>query len=295
MKQVRSFFVFLHGKCHYCLKNGYKKTVPPSSDVGTGSFLCGENKMYEVYTDKKRNVIFLDETDSTNNNLKKLVRADTDPVFAVIAARRQTGGRGRLGRSFFSPEGGLYFSFSVPLRGDEKNIPFLTTLAGLSVSEAIEELTGIKTQIKWPNDIYLDGKKLGGILCELVFGKFPTAVIGVGINLNVKKEEIPPELSHIMTSFAVSGIPAPDEKLLIDRITAKTDGYVYDKGELFSVNTDTARAVKKRSYSIGKKVKYTVGDTVTEGIITDILDTGAAVITLPDGSEKEIFCGEITG
>ncbi len=250
--------------------------------------------MYEKLLNKERNVIFLDETDSTNNYLKGLIRSTSDSVFTVVSACHQTGGRGRLGRSFFSPDGGLYFSFSLPLSGDEKNIPFLTLLAGLGVSEAIEEITGVKTEIKWPNDIYLDGKKLGGILCELVSGKGLTAVVGVGINTDIGKEEIPPELSDIMTSLSVYGSPRFDKRLLIERIVWKTDGYIYGNKELYEVKKETYESIKKRSYSIGKKVKYTVGDEVTEGVITDILITGAAEITLSDGIRKEIFCGEIT-
>ena len=250
--------------------------------------------MYEKLLKKERNVIFLDETDSTNNYLKDLIRSTSDRVFTVVSARRQTGGRGRLGRSFFSPDGGLYFSFSLPLAGDERNIPFITLLAGLSVSEAIEELTGVKTEIKWPNDIYLEGKKLGGILCELVTGKGLTAVVGVGINTDVRKEEIPSELSGIMTSLAIYGINSFDKQLLAERIVSKADGYIYGNKEIYDVTNETYEAIKRRSYSIGKKVKYTVGDEITEGVLTDILITGAAEITLSDGRKKEIFCGEIT-
>lgn len=250
--------------------------------------------MYEKLFNKERNVIFLEETDSTNNYLKHLIRGTPDRVFAVVSACHQTGGRGRLGRSFFSPDGGLYFSFSLPLAGDEKNIPFLTLLAGLSVSEAIEEITGVKTEIKWPNDIYLDGKKLGGILCELVSGKSLTAVVGVGINTDAEKEEIPSELSDIMTSLALHGVFVADKRNLVERIVSKADGYVYGNKELYSVKKETHEAIKNRSYSIGKKVKYTVGSEITEGTVTDILITGAAEITLSDGSKKEIFCGEIT-
>ncbi|MBR3767698.1 MAG: biotin--[Clostridia bacterium] len=250
--------------------------------------------MYERFTVRERKVIVLHNTGSTNNDIKTMIQNANEPVFAVISARSQTGGRGRLGRYFFSPEGGLYFSVSFPLIGDEKNIPFITLLAGLATAEALEELTGVKTQLKWPNDIYFNGKKLGGILCELVSGKQLTAIVGIGINLTVGKEEIPPELLSIMTSFTIEEIATPDESALIKRITEKLDKYIYEKGELYDVKDITVEAICKRSYSIGKKVKYTVGDTVCEGIITNITKTGAAEIALPDGTAKEIFCGEIT-
>lgn len=250
--------------------------------------------MYGIFSDRERTVTNIEKTESTNNDIKTVIYSTNAPVFTVIRARTQTGGRGRLGREFFSPEGGLYFSVSFPLTGKEKNIPFMTLLAGLAVSEAAEELTGVKTQIKWPNDIYLDGKKLGGILCELVCGKLLTAVVGIGINLRILEEDIPPELTDKMTSLAIEKKAIPDEDALIKAITEKLDGYIYENRELFEVREDTVSAIRERSHSIGKKVKYTVGDEVFEGIISDITNTGAAELTLTDGTVKEIFCGEIT-
>lgn len=250
--------------------------------------------MYERFTDRERKFISLDKTESTNNDIKTMIQSTNSPVFAVISARKQTGGRGRLGRGFFSPEGGLYFSTSLPLLGNERNIPFITLLAGLAASRAIEELTGVKTQIKWPNDIYLNGKKLGGILCELVCSKQFTAIVGMGINITAQKDDIPPELTSKITSFAIEGIPAPNERALIKRITEKLDKYIYEFNELFEVRDSTIESIRKRSYSIGKKVKYSVGDEVYDGVITNIVKSGAAEILLPDGTVKEIFCGEIT-
>lgn len=253
-----------------------------------------EQKVYERFPDRERKFISLDKTESTNNDIKTMIQSTNSPVFAVISARKQTGGRGRLGRGFFSPEGGLYFSVSLPLLGNERNIPFITLLAGLAASRAIEELTGIKTQIKWPNDIYLNGKKLGGILCELVCSKQFTAIVGMGINLTAQKEDLPPELANTITSFANEGYPIPNERALVKRITEKLDKYVYEFNELFEVRDSTIDSIRRRSFSIGKKVKYTVGDTVCEGVITNITKTGAAEIELPDKTVKEIFCGEIT-
>lgn len=250
--------------------------------------------MYEKFADRERKFIFLEETESTNNDIKAMLRGTEEPLFAVVCAQRQAGGRGRLGRNFFSPAGGLYFSVSLPLAGNEKNIPFITLLAGLCVCKAIEELTGAKTELKWPNDIYFNSKKLGGILCELVSGRNITAVVGIGINLDVERVSVPSELTGKMTSFTMEGIPVPDKKVFIGKITEKLDDFIYENGELYKVRDVTVTAIRESSCSIGKRVKYTVGDTVTEGIITNILKTGAAEITLFDGTVKEIFCGEIT-
>ncbi len=250
--------------------------------------------MYSNFSDRKRSIIYLPETESTNNDLKSLIRSEDTPVFSVISAKKQISGRGRLGRTFISPEGGLYFSMSYPLNGNEKNIPYLTLLAGLSVSCALEEVSGIKTEIKWPNDIYLGGKKLGGILTELVSGKNLCAAVGIGINMSAKKEDFPEELSGIVTSLFMEGIVPPHGNLVIEKTAEILDGFVYGACELYEACPSTVEAIKSRSFSLGKKVKYTLGDTVFEGKVSDILNTGAAVITLSDGSVKEIFCGEIT-
>lgn len=249
--------------------------------------------MYEELLNTPRDFVFLDKTESTNGDIKKMIYTSSSPVFSVVSAKTQSSGRGRLGRSFFSPDGGLYFSFSLPLTGKENNIPFITLLAGLAASEAIEELTGVKTEIKWPNDIYLKGKKLGGILSELVSGKLITAVVGIGINLCVSKDDIPLCLRDKMTSFSAEGESVPDKNKLTELITAKTDEYVYKNKELYKTNSDTMEKLRSRSFSVGKSVKYILGDSVLEGIVTDITNTGAAEILLPDGTKREIFCGEI--
>lgn len=249
--------------------------------------------MYESSFSPVREFISLGKSESTNNDIKLKIRQSADPLFAVISAEEQSGGRGRLGRSFFSPSGGLYFSASFPLSGEEKNIPFLTLLAGLSVSLAIEQLTGVKTLIKWPNDIYYNDKKLGGILCELITGKTLTAVAGIGINLSLKKEDIPEELSSVLTSFCAEGLNIPDKTELIYRITHILDSLIYEQKQLFSVSSDVIGDIRSRSYSIGKKVKYETKDGVLSGTVTDINKDGAAVISLPDGTKREIFCGEI--
>ncbi len=250
--------------------------------------------MYDNFIHRERNAVSIKKTLSTNDDLKKIIYASDCPVFSFVCAEEQTGGRGRLGKSFFSPEGGLYFSLSYPLTGKENNIPFLTLLAGLAVSEAIEELTGVKTLVKWPNDIYLNGRKLGGILCELVSGKVLTAVVGIGINIGTDKNEIPPELRGIMTSFSAEDIPLPEKTALAEAIYLKLDSFVYSENELFSVGEKTLDEIRRRSFSIGKKVRYIMGESAVEGVISDITPTGAAVLLLPDGSKKEIFYGEIT-
>lgn len=241
-----------------------------------------------------RNYITLPSTVSTNNDLKARIAA-SGPAFDVIAAQTQTGGRGRLGRSFFSPPGGLYFSAAFPLTGRETNVPCLTLAAGLCVCRALEEASGIAPKIKWPNDIYLNGKKLCGILCELVNGKTPAAVVGVGVNLNAAKEEIPEELRGKMTSLRAEGVPAPDPEMLMKAIVDRLDRAVYEDRVL----ADEAAAasyvaqINERSLLTGQTVSFVSGEIPRSGVFAGISPAGAALVRLPDGREETIVSGEI--
>ena len=247
--------------------------------------------MYDTFTDRERSIISVPVTHSTNNDLKDIIKKSSEPVFTVLTADSQLSGRGRLGRSFISPEGGLYFSVAFPLTGKESSIPLLTLLAGLAVNEALRELTGADTLIKWPNDIYLNNKKLCGILTELVSFRGLTAVVGIGINLTAT--DFPVEIRDIATSLVKEGITPPGKTELIKKITEILDRLVYEEYSLYNVKDSITVKLRESSYSIGKTVSYSLGDEHITGIVTDIRSTGAAVITLPDGREKEIFCGEI--
>lgn len=244
----------------------------------------------------KRQYIYLATTASTNTDLKARIAAADGPVFDVIAAKTQTGGRGRLGRSFFSPPGGLYFSAALPLEGTETNIPCLTLAAGLCVCTALEDLCGVRPQIKWPNDICLNGRKLCGILCELVSGRIPTAVAGVGINLTAMKDEIPDKLKDKMTSLWAERIPVPAPDALLKAIVDRLDRAVYTDRVL----TDrTALAyllgqIRDRSFLDGKTVGWTVNGKTVSGTFQGIADDGAALLRMPDGTTRTVVSGEIT-
>ena len=243
----------------------------------------------------ERTFIHLPATASTNTDLKVRIAAADGPVWDVITAKTQTGGRGRLGRSFFSPPGGLYFSASFPLTGEETNVPCLTLAVGLCVCEALEETCGIASKIKWPNDVYLNGKKLCGILCELVPGKTPTAVAGVGINLNAQTGDIPVELQDKMTSLRAEGVAAPPPEGLLRNIVEKLDRAVYADRVLSDASAAAAcmAQIAARSLLTGKTVSFTADEQTLSGVFTGVAPTGAALLRLPDGSIRPIISGEI--
>ncbi len=145
------------------------------------------------------NIIYKDDTESTNLDAKRLAQ-DGAPEWTVVSARRQSGGRGRLGRSFFSPEGGLYLSVILRPTMTGDTVTLLTTAAAAAMSRAIESVFKKDTKIKWVNDIYIDGRKVCGILTETAYcgAALDYAIVGVGVNLYRGDTAVPKELENIM-------------------------------------------------------------------------------------------------
>ena len=149
---------------------------------------------------------YLERADSTNNEARRLVLEGQKAPFAVIA-KEQTGGRGRRGRSFVSSNGGVYLSIVVSTH-DVKSVERITTAAALATADVIDSL-GFSSQIKWVNDIYLDGKKAVGILCEGIVSMEDNAVsqVIIGIGVNYETKVFPEEIEDIVTSLYPEGHP----------------------------------------------------------------------------------------
>lgn len=155
--------------------------------------------------------VFLEETDSTNREAKELARQGA-PHGTAVLAERQTAGRGRLGRTFFSPEGGLYLSVILRPQCPPEDLPLMTPMAAVAVCRALEETLGIAPDIKWVNDLYLQGKKLCGILCE---GAGEAVIVGIGLNLRTPEGGFPPQLNA-----AAPDVPA-DRRALAEAIAGR--------------------------------------------------------------------------
>ena len=153
----------------------------------------------------QRAVCCFDVVESTNTEANGLAREGA-PEGTLIVANAQTRGRGRLGRSWVSPPGsGLYLSIILRPGCPPVWLPRLTLTAGVAVASAIQE-TGIRPQLKWPNDILIADRKVGGILTEAVFDKrrIDFAVLGIGINVNTERDELPISVRSLATSLRLS-------------------------------------------------------------------------------------------
>ena len=170
--------------------------------------------MISLFPERGAPVLFEAELDSTNTRLKAMA-AYAEPG-TVIAAGRQTGGRGRLGRSFSSPSGGVYLSMLLAPAADMRACLTLTPTAAVAVRRALKKVCGLGADIKWPNDLQFGGKKLCGILTESVTagGSFKL-IIGIGVNLNTGMDELPPELHDSACSvYSVTGRSTPQEAVI---------------------------------------------------------------------------------
>ena len=233
-------------------------------------------------------VFYFPECQSTFIESKKEINNGVKAPFAVVAGR-QTGGRGRLGRSFFSPSGGIYMS--VVLNGSDVPNPDLFTIsASIATADAIESLTGKECSIKWVNDIYSSGKKIVGILTEgivnMELGGLDQIIIGIGINLSGNDEDIPAELSGKMGFLFPEGKSPVTRAELAARVA---DNLVRIQG------SDFMDEYRRRCFIIGRDItviKPGKGEWPATAYGVD--DNGHLLVRYPDGREEALSSGEVT-
>ena len=228
------------------------------------------------------------ETDSTNRRAKQMALEGFDG-FAVLAAERQTAGRGRLERSFYSPEGsGAYFSFLYSTAHPLENAVTVTGAASVAVMRAIRQLTGKQATIKWVNDLYMDGKKVCGILTEAVTDPTdPTRhhiVVGIGVNWH--PAAFPTELSSIAGSVGAVDISRAS---LIGAVLRELEPYIRDP-------EDRGWLADYRACSavIGKEIRWIKNGTSSTGMALGIDDDGGLVVKRSTGECETLRTGEIS-
>lgn len=174
--------------------------------------------------------IYVKQTDSTNRMVKERVDLGL-PSGTVIWAGKQNGGKGQHGRSFASPQGGLYFSLVLKPDLPVADLPLITLVTGLACRDVLSDHCHVEALIKWPNDLYLCEKKIGGILCENLLDTttlppVATVIIGVGININSRLHDFPVELHSTITTLFEQVHSVYDIALLLDRCVARIQDMV---------------------------------------------------------------------
>ncbi len=235
-------------------------------------------------------ITVLSVTDSTNTQAKKLA-ADAAPHGTILLAEEQTAGRGRYGKSFFSPRGaGLYMSVILKLHSGIAEPQMITVAAALAVCRAIEKLTDLKPLIKWVNDIYLDGKKVCGILTEAVTdfesGGIESIIVGVGVDCTTKEETLPPELHGIVGALGEGAVCR-------NRLAAEIAAGILDSFNDLG-GSEIIDGYRARSLMHGKEISFMRNGEIFRAKVTGISDSGALLVCLDNGTEFELQSGEVT-
>lgn len=244
------------------------------------------NKITRLVRKDKLRVVVFDEIDSTNTEARREAEGG-DSTPALILANAQSAGRGRMGRSFFSPPAtGLYMSLLLEAKAELADTVRMTTAAAVAVASAIEELCCIEVGIKWVNDVYFGGRKICGILCEsfVCGGGKRYAVVGIGINLYT--EEFPDEIKGRAASlFPHEGIrnalAAAIARKLFEFWEAPEDERIIEYYRVHSI-------------VLGKRVIFTEGGVEREGTALSVDGFGALRVRTDEGEERMLTGGEIS-
>ena len=226
-------------------------------------------------------VTVCDLTDSTNTQAKRLAREGA-PLPLLFCSEAQTAGRGRLGRSFYSPpESGLYMSLAFRSDKEMSDAVTLTSAAAVAVCRSLEELGVGNALIKWVNDIYIDHKKVCGILCEAVHLEKTVIIIGIGINCTTK--DFPEDISSVAGS-----VGSLDRSTLAASVAKKLLDYK-DNAE----SRPWMDEYRGRSLVLGENINYTENGITRSARAVDI-DANGGLMVEEKGEIKTLSTGEIT-
>jgi len=233
------------------------------------------------------------KTDSTNRVAMELGYAD-EPEGAVVLAEEQTAGRGRAGRSWHSERGaGLYVTLLLRPKLSPVQAPLLTMLAGLSAHTAVLAQTGLSAELKWPNDLLLNGKKLGGILTEMHAEPNSVRFVIVGIGINVGQEKFTGELAATATSLRKeSGRPHSRLEVLVKLLSQFETDYnrFLREGPVYVVQ----RFEVVSGFANGKRVKVDTGRETFVGITAGLSAEGLLIVKKDDGATTTVIAGDVS-
>ncbi len=226
------------------------------------------------------------EIDSTNTEAKRLLQNGIPAPFLVVA-ETQTAGRGRQGKTFYSPGNtGIYMTLAAPMPSDNTDAVALTCRAAVAVWRAVYRITGVTCGIKWVNDLYLGDRKICGILAEAAGTPDGVPHVLLGVGVNVFTRDFPGELQH--TAAALSREQMDRAPLL---------AAIADELLLACTPTDPAEFLdiyRRHSMVLGKDITYTKNNMTYQAHAVAITPDGGLTVRHPDGTEATLHSGEIS-
>ncbi|MDQ6785749.1 MAG: biotin--[acetyl-CoA-carboxylase] ligase [Acidobacteriota bacterium] len=236
-------------------------------------------------------ILRFDSLESTNTEAANQAKRGANEGLCVVA-EQQTAGRGRHGRNWISEkDAGLYFSIVLRPKLEMRFLPLITLMSAVAVYETLNEL-GLKPDIKWANDVHIDGKKISGILAETCETNLGLAVV-VGIGINLKSSNFPPELKEIATSVEQETNQTPDTEKLLQTLTRQLSTFcaiLYGESGAEKIRQEWTQ---RSSYAFGKQVRAVLENETIRGATRGIETDGALRVETANGEIKIIRAGYV--
>lgn len=235
---------------------------------------------------------YYEETDSTNSRAKEWAKQGALDG-SIVIADKQCAGRGRNGKVWTSPSGvGIWMSIILRPLLEAQELAPLTLITGLAMCEAIEEVTGVETKIKWPNDLVVKDKKLCGILCEMQATQKGVQHVIVGIGVNVNTEAFDVSLPYATSLYKVTGHQYNREQI-IDAFCNVFEKYYRHYHDTKSFG-DFKEKYEDKCITLNNKVKIIDNQQNYEAYAQHISEEGHLVILKEDGQTEEVYAGEVS-
>ena len=243
-----------------------------------------------------RRIYYFDEIDSTQNYALQISN-NTNENGAIIIAEKQTHGKGRLNRKWYSPEGGIWLSVIIHPEFQISDATIIPLAASLALCESIKKVHKIKTDVKWPNDITIDGKKVAGMLIDTSIqgNKVENLVLGIGINFAVNTQQIEKRLKNSPNFYGVTSLfpekNSPSKIELLVQFLLELEKVINSliKGK----NAQIIRDWSKHTNMFGKAISVNTGNGKISGIAKKI-DSDGALIIKTGTKNRRIFVGDVT-
>lgn len=267
----------------YCLISRPDLLLPQEIQRGLSTNYIGK-EIYYFLELKSTNIIAKE---------KALHRAEGIGEGTLIIAERQSAGKGRLGRKWFSPAGGIWLSVILYPQLSPSYISRITLMTAVAAVKAIKICTQIKSQIKWPNDILINEKKVCGILTEMSaeLDIINWVVVGIGINVNIDHREFPEDIQENTISLKEGSGKEVLRVKLVQTFLQEFEKYyeILKRREFSSI----LKEWKLYSHTLGRKIRVDTGEKIITGEAVDINEEGALILKKEDGELVEILSGTI--